>query len=169
MTIKKKLQSICVIIVIFFSTDCTATTIADFQFKSPSLNGNGYGTFQFSIENEQFTRQQQIQQQIQASVAAAAAAQQNTPLAEFLTNLESRIYAQISQNVATAMFGSNGAPQSGSVNFGGSVISWQPITLPSTTINGTIIPGGPGIQMTIIDPTGNSSVINVPLGQFVTP
>jgi len=146
-----------------------ATTIADYSFKSPSLNGNGYGAYQMAIENEQYTRQQQIQQSIQAAAQAKIAADQNTPLAMFLTNLESRIYAQISQNVATSMFSSTGAPQSGSINFGGSIISWQPTTLPATVVGGNTIPGGQGIKMTIIDPTGNTSVINVPLGQFVIP
>jgi hypothetical protein len=146
-----------------------ATTIADYSFKSPSLNGSGYGAFQMAIENEQYTRQQQIQQAIQAAADAKAAAAQNTPLAMFLTNLESRIYAQISQNVATSMFSSSGAPQSGSINFGGSIITWEPTTLPATVVGGNTIPGGQGIKMTIIDPTGNTSVINVPLGQFVVP
>jgi len=146
-----------------------ATPLADYQFKSPSLNGNGYGTFQLAIENEQYTRQQAIQQSIQAAAQQAAANAQNTPLAEFLTNLESRIYAQISQNVATSMFGSSGAPQSGSINFGGNVITWNPTTLPTTVVNGITIPGGQGIQLHVTDTTGNTSTINVPLGQFVTP
>jgi len=163
------MSKVAIIILTLLPSFAMATTIADYSFKSPSLNGSGYGAFQLALENEQYTRQQQIQQAIQAAAAAKAAADQNTPLAMFLTNLESRIYAQISQNVATSMFSSSGAPQSGSINFGGSIISWQPTTLPATVVGGNTIPGGQGIKMTIIDTTGNTSVINVPLGQFVVP
>ena len=40
----------------------SATSMADFSFKSPSLNGSGYGTYQMTLENEQYQRQLAVQQ-----------------------------------------------------------------------------------------------------------
>jgi hypothetical protein len=128
-----------------------ATPIADFQFKSPSLNGNGYGSFQMALENEQYARAQAIQQAMQAASQQAQSNASNTPINQFLTNLESRIYAQISQNLATAMF-AGGNTTSGQMNFQGNTIYW----------NNT----GTEIQLQVTDNVGNVTKINVPLGSF---
>ena len=75
----------------------------------------------------------------------------NTPLNQFLVNLESRVLAQVSQNLATAMF-SPGASTSGTFNFQGNSIFWQNL--------------GSSINLTVTDNLGNQTKINVPLGQF---
>ena len=139
------------------SFDVSATTLPDFSFKSPSLSGNGYGGYQMAIENEQLQRQQSAASTIAATLASAAAASANTPLQQFVTNLEQRIYAQISQNVAASMFTSTGAINAGSVNFGAGSVSYNPIIMPG---------GGNGIQLTVFDGL-NTTTINVPMGQFV--
>jgi hypothetical protein len=128
-----------------------AAPIADYQFKSPSLNGNGYGTFQLSLENEVYQRQQAIQQALQAAADAAKANAANTPINQFLTNLESRIYAQISQNLATAMFSGSGS-NTGQITFEGNTIYY----------NNT----GTNIQLQVTDVNGNVTTINIPLSTF---
>lgn len=128
-----------------------ATTINDYQFKSPSLNGAGYGAFQMMLENQQYNRAQAIEQAMLAAQAQAKADALNTPINQFLTNLQSRIYAQISQNLATAMF-AGGEKTSGSMDFQGNTIFWAN--------NGT------SIQLQVVDNVGNSTNITVPLGSF---
>jgi len=145
---KKKILTI---LLISLSNGALATTIADYQFKSPSLNGNGYGAFQMALENEQYARSQAILQAMQAAQQQAKADAANTPINQFLTNLESRIYAQISQNLATAMF-AGGSSTSGQMNFQGNTIFW--------TNTGTMI------QLQVTDNVGNMTTINVPLGSF---
>lgn len=147
----KKIKILKSLVLALLSSSALATTISDYQFKSPSLNGNGYGTFQMALENEQYSRQQAIQQALQAAQQTAAANAANTPINQFLTNLESRIYAQISQNLATAMF-AGGSATSGQMNFQGNTIFW--------TNNGT------SIQLQVTDNVGNVTTINVPLGSF---
>jgi hypothetical protein len=132
-------------------TFALATPIADYSFKSPSFNGAGYGAFQLALENEQLQRQQAIQQAMEAKAAQIKADAQNTPINQFLTNLQSRIYAQISQNLATAMF-AGGSSTSGQMDFQGNTIYW----------NNT----GTAIQLKIADSLGNITDINVPLGKF---
>jgi Type VIII secretion system (T8SS), CsgF protein len=152
----KRVNKVILIIIAVWASSTYATPINDFQFKSPSLNGSNYGTFQLALENEQYQRQQAVQQAIQAAAQQAASAAANTPLQQFLTNLESRIYAQISQNVATSMFSTPGQVQPGSIAFGAGNITWSQ----------TILPGGvSGIQLQVFDGM-NTTTVNVPMGQF---
>ena len=83
------------------ATTTYATTIQDYSFKSASLNGAGYSTFQMALENQQYQRSLAIQQALQAAAQQAKADAANTPINQFLTNLESRIYAQISQYLSS--------------------------------------------------------------------
>ena len=141
------------ILLSLISTAVSAQPLPDYMFKSPAFNGSGYSSHELTIENLEHTRKEQIKKDLQAGLDKAANDAKNTNLSKFLNNLESRIYAQISQNIATAMF-ADSTQTHGSLNFEGSVISW--------TKNGT-----ESISLTVIDPTGSSTVVTIPLGQFV--
>jgi len=136
---------------LWLSTAACATPINDYQFKSPSFNGSGYSSHVLTIENQEFTRRAQVEKDIQAALQAQAAAAANTNIAKFLNNLESRIYAQISQNLATAMF-ANGGSNSGTMNFEGNTIFWSKDSA--------------NIYLTVTDTVGNQTQITVPLGSF---
>ena len=125
--------------------------IGDYQFKSPSFNGVGYSSHVLTIENQEFTRRVQVQKDVQAALDKAKADANNTNIAKFLNNLESRIYAQISQNLATAMF-ANGGSNSGTLNFEGNTIFWSK--------------DGTAVTMTVTDVTGNQTTVVIPLSQF---
>jgi len=125
--------------------------MADYSFKSPSFNGAGYSSHVLTIENQESTRKAQLQKDIQAALQAQAAATQNTNIAKFMNNLESRIYAQISQNLATAMF-ANGGSNSGTLNFEGNTIFWTKDVS--------------NVYLTVTDTVGNQTQVSVPLGQF---
>ena len=129
----------------------SAAPIGDYQFKSPSFNGVGYSSHVLTIENQEYTRQQQIAKDIQAALQAQQTAAQNTNIAKFLNNLESRIYAQISQNLAAAMF-ANGGTTSGTLNFEGNTIFWTK--------------GTDSVTLQVTDTVGNQTTVVVPLGQF---
>ena len=129
----------------------TATPINDYSFKSPSFNGSGYSSHILTIENQETTRRTQVAKDIQAALDKAKADASNTNIAKFMNNLESRIYAQISQNLATAMFASGGS-NSGTMNFEGNTIFW---TKDSSSI-----------YLTVTDTTGNQTQVTVPLGSF---
>jgi hypothetical protein len=152
-------QALCLAALLFLPLAALATPIADYSFKSPAFNGNGYGTYVLTIENEQYTRSQSILSALESAKAAAAADAKNQPINQFLTNLESRIYAQVSQNVATQMFAGGActgtAACGGTINFQGNTLSW--IKDPVNPTN---------ILLTVRDNAGNSTVINVPLNSF---
>ena len=152
MTLNKKHQSISVIMAIFLASNSLAGPLPDYSFKSPAFNGNGYSTHELTKYNLEQTRAKEIQQAIEAKAAAAKAEAKNTPINQFMVNLESRIYAQISQNLATAMF-ADGAATTGSMTFQGNTIFWNK--------NGTT-----SITLMVTDTLGNNTTIEVPLGQF---
>jgi len=147
----KRLKRLILILLTLTVNSAYSAPLNDFTFKSPSFNGNGYGTYVLTIQNEEYTRAQAIQQALLAAQQQAKTDAANTPLNQFLVNLESRIYAQISQNLATAMFGSGSSTQ-GTMNFQGNTISY--------------VNQGSNIQLTVTDNLGNQTVINVPIGQF---
>ena len=139
------------VLLILFVESVSAAPISDYSFKSPAFNGNGYSSHVLTIDNQEATRKKAIADAIQAAIDKAAAAAQSTNLQKFLNNLESRIYAQISQNLATAMF-ANGGTNSGTLNFEGNSIFW---TKDSNNV-----------YLTVTDTVGNQTQITVPLGQF---
>ena len=145
---KKKILGL---VSLWLSFAATATPMNDYTFKSPSFNGNGYSSHVLTIENQEFTRRAQVEKDIQAALQAQAAAATNTNIAKFMNNLESRIYAQISQNLATAMF-ANGGSTSGTMNFEGNTIFWSK--------------DSSNIYLTVTDSVGNQTQITVPLGSF---
>lgn len=133
----------------------TAAPMADFQFKSPSFNSIGYSSHVLTIENQESTRRKTVSDKIQAELDKIKTAEQNSNINKFLNNLESRVYAQISQNLATAMF-KEGGGNSGVFTFDNTTntqIAWE-----KNSLDGTIklIVTGPGVNSTIV----------VPLGQF---
>jgi hypothetical protein len=128
-----------------------AQPLPDYTFKSPSFNGNGYSSHVLTIENLQHTRRDAIEKEIQSALEKEKNEAKNTNIAKFMNNLESRIYAQISQNLATAMFAEGGS-NSGTLDFEGNMINW---TRSNTEIT---------LQVT--DYLGNATTVNIPLGSF---
>ena len=166
---KRTLFFVCAFLTSF---SIAAAPLGDFQFKSPSFNGVGYSSHVLTIENQEATRQKTRDDKVQSALDKAASDAKNTNLAKFLNNLESRIYAQISQNVATAMFANNSCTVTasstctGSINFQGSTIAWSRV---SDVINCTGSANATCILLTVTDTTGSTTSIYVPLESFNMP
>jgi len=135
---------------IFINSNCYASEMV-YQFSNPSFSGNGWSSHVLTIENEEFTRKQAIISAQQQAAAAAAAAANNTNLAKFLNNLESRIYATLSQQIASQLFTQNGAT-SGQFTVAGSTIQWNS--------------DGSNVDITITDANGITTNMTVPLGSL---
>ena len=139
-------------LILSLAVTASAQPLPDYTFKSPAFNGNGYSAHILTIENQEHNRRDAIQKEIQAKLEKEANEAKNTNIAKFMNNLESRIYAQISQNLATAMF-ADGGSNTGTLNFEGNIINW---TKSSTEIT-----------LNVTDYMGSSTNITIPLGQFV--
>ena len=122
------------------------------QFQSPAfIPGSGYSSHVLTIEQLESQRKQKLKDEAKALADKAERDAKNTNLAKFLVNVESRIYAQLSKQLADAMFADSGS-NSGSMDFQGSNISW--------------FKTGTDVTLTIIEQTGNRTEITVPIASF---
>jgi hypothetical protein len=122
-----------------------------FGFKNPSFSGVGYSSHVLTIDNLEQTRKQKIIEDKKTDAAKAASDAKNTNLAKFLNNLESRIYATISQNIAAELFKEGGA-SAGSFDIGGNNLQWSS--------------DGSTITLRITDPGGSVTQVVVPYGSL---
>jgi hypothetical protein len=120
------------------------------QFNSPAFNGVGYSSHVLTIEQLESQRRKALADAAKSAADQAARDAKNTNLAKFLVNVESRIYAQLSKQLADAMFSEGG--NSGELNFQGTNISW----LKTAT----------EVTLTIMENSGNRTEITVPIGSF---
>lgn len=146
--------------------------IGDYSFKSPAFNGSGYSSHVLTIENQEYTRQKAAQDAIQARLDKEKADAANTNMSKFLNNLESRVYAQISQNLASAMFATGPNKTDG----GTFIMSYvkNPDGTYKLDSGGKQIPETymiwartlEGLSMTTYQPGQSPTTVIVPLGQF---
>jgi hypothetical protein len=121
------------------------------QFSSPAFSGQGYSAHVLTIEQLESQRRQKIQDQQQAARDKAERDAKNTTLSKFIVNLESRIYAQLSKQLADNMF-SESNNNTGTMDFQGSSITW--------------LKNGSTVTLTILDTTGNRTEVVVPIASF---
>jgi hypothetical protein len=76
-----------------------------FEFNSPAFSGNGYSTHVLTIEQLEQQRRDKIKADEQAEIDRAEREYRNTNAYKFQNNLESRIYAQLSRQIADSLFG----------------------------------------------------------------
>ena len=122
-----------------------------FKFKSPSFSGIGTSSHYLTIENQQFNRKEALKEEIKALQEAIERDKENTTLARFIRNLESRIYAQLSRQLVENLFGETASKEGN-------------ITKAVNTIAYTS--DGDFITLTITDETGGTTVITLPIGNF---
>jgi len=121
------------------------------QFNSPAFTGMGYSSHVLTIEQLEKQRQQKIKDEKQSVIDKAEREAKNTNIAKFLVNVESRIYAQLSKQLADQMF-SEGGKSNGTMEFQGTTISW--------------VKTGSNVTLTILETNGNRTEITVPISGF---
>lgn len=92
------------IILLMMSTIASAGDLT-FQFNSPAFSGNGYSSHVLTIEQLEANRKQEIKDDKQAAIEKAERDIKSTNAYKFKNNLESRIYATLSKQIADNMFG----------------------------------------------------------------
>ena len=76
-----------------------------FEFGNPAFSGNGYSSHVLSVEQLQYSRKQDADDEAKSAAAALKREQDNTTIAKFIKNVESRIYANLSKQLVDNMFG----------------------------------------------------------------
>ena len=123
------------------------------QFKSPSFSGVGTSSHYLTIENQEFNRKEANKAELKAYKEQLKRDAENTTLARFIRNLESRIYAQLSRQLVDALFGEN--PSTSGI-----------LELMGNTIEYSVSEDGTMITLKITDAEGNVTEITVPIGSF---
>ena len=121
------------------------------KFKNPSFSGVGTSSHYLTIENQEFNRKEAIREEIKAYQEDLEREAENTTLARFIRNLESRIYAQLSRQLVDSLFGET-ASDFGTLELEGNTIEYRVEDDKVTLI--------------ITDEEGNTTEITVPLGSF---
>ena len=146
------------VIILLTATTVTADEIVQ-KFKNPSFSGQGTSAHYLTIENQEKTRRDQIQDDIESALKAAEREADNTTLAKFIRNLESRIYAQLSKQLVDNMFGNEESSLMGSFTLEGNDIYYKRISVCDADGICTDV-----IERTITDSQGSTTTITIPVG-----
>ena len=158
------MKKVIAILFITLTTICQASELT-FGFNNPAFSGVGWSTHALSIAQIEFNREQGVADDKTAAEKAADRAAKNTTLAKFVTNVESRIFANLSKQMVDNMFGTNctedtdtseiECPPDGQATLpDGSIVKWvRDDTLETITL-------------TVIDAAGGITQLIVPIGDF---
>ena len=143
-----------VLSMIAIASDLNADEIK-FGFKNPSFSGVGTSSHYLTIDSQEMSRKDALKAEIQALKDQLERDAENTTLARFIKNFESRVYAQLSRQLVDQLFGENPATE-GSFQLFDSLITWTSdgITITMTIFNET---------------TGETTTITIPIGDFGFP
>jgi hypothetical protein len=122
-----------------------------FKFKNPSFSGIGTSAHYLTIENQEFNRKEALEAEIKALQDEIERDKENTTLARFIRNLESRIYAQLSRQLVENLFGETPSTE-GTLSLEGNTITYK-------VVDGII-------TLIITDQNGNITTISLPVGNF---
>jgi len=120
-------------------------------FKNPSFSGIGTSAHYLTIQNQEFSRKMSIKEEIKALQEQIERDKENTTLARFIRNLESRIYAQLSRQLVENLFGETPS-ENGVLELEGNRIEYS--------VENEII------TLRITDSDGNETIIQLPIGSF---
>ena len=121
------------------------------KFKSPSFNGVGTSSHYLTIENQEFSRKLTIKEEIKALQEEIEREKENSTLARFMRNLESRVYAELSRQLVNNLFGETPSTEG-------------TITLEGNTIEYTS--DGVTLTLKITEADGTVTEITIPIGTF---
>ena len=152
------LISIFVVSIISLSPSVQADELVH-KFKSPSFSGVGTSAHYLTIENQEKSRTDKIAEDIRAALQRAEREAENTVLAKFIRNLESRIYAQLSKQLVENMFSNEEGANYGTFTLEGNTITYERKNI--CTEDGLC---DDWIVMTIVDSEGSTTTIKIPIG-----
>ena len=132
-----------------------------FGFNNPSFSGVGWSTHALSIAQLEFNRKKEVEDDAANAAAKIAREEANSILNKFLTNVESRIYAQLSKQLVDNMFGicDPGATSCVTTDSGTAVVEGATITWVRDTTLGTI-------TLNIVSEDGTTTTMSVPIEGF---
>ena len=153
-------------IVLFMTATTAGANELTFGFKSPAFNGIGYSSHVLTIEQLETNRKQKIKDDRQADIEKAERDLKSTNAYKFKNNLESRVYATLSKQIADSMFGEALAWAEATEYGAGTVITYNGKQYKSSTNLNTSTPGADGATWALTDSAWASS--ETPFGDVVS-
>ena len=100
-----------------------------FRFNSPAFNGIGQSGHYLTVDEQERSRAEKIASDIQDDLDEIAREADNTVLARFVRNLESRIYSTLAKDLSESLFNYDGIPSSenpivGEIDLEGNILRW---------------------------------------------
>jgi|TARA_R100000234_G_scaffold22760_2_gene12820 hypothetical protein len=148
-----------ILTLLFLSSSVFAETLVH-EFHNPSFSGIGYSQHVLSVDQLQNQRKKQVTDDAKSAAAQAERIEKNKTVNKFITNVESRIYANLSKQLVDNMFGTScdtettTCPTSGTANIEDAQIYWVKDTTTDT------------ITLTVTAADGSVTTIVVPVGDF---
>ena len=152
----KKLVLVFFALCISLTNTSTASELTH-KFGNPAFSKEGYSQHALSIEQLQYTRENDRIKDEKSALSQAERDEKNKTINKFIANVESRIYANLSKQLVDNMFGTEcegTCPTSGTAEVEGSTIYW--VKDATTEI----------ITLTITSPDGTTTTMSVPVGDF---
>jgi hypothetical protein len=129
---KGKTKEIVIILALVFILVLVGSLSADelvHKFGNPSFSGINQSAHYLTIDEQERTRAEKNAADIQDALEEAEREADNTVLAKFLRNLESRIYSTLAKDISESLFNYSGIPTSenpiaGEINLEGNILKW---------------------------------------------
>jgi len=152
--------TILILMSIIFVAELNATEIVH-KFSNPSFSGINQSAHYLTIDEQERTRKEKIRTDAQEALEDAQREAENTTLAKFLRNLESRIYSTLAKDISESLFNydnpaSSENPIYGEIELEGNIIQWLNNGI---TITLTIIEMADGVEI-------SRTTITIPVGSF---
>jgi hypothetical protein len=99
------------------------------KFGNPSFSGMNQSAHYLTIDEQERTRKEKIAQDVQDALEEAEREAENTVLAKFIRNLQSRIYSTLAKDISESLFNYGNIPTpdnpiSGEINLEGNILRW---------------------------------------------
>jgi hypothetical protein len=155
---RKRMKALIPLLVL--ATTVSATEIVH-KFGSPSFSGINQSAHYLTIDEQERTRKDALAQKAQDALEEAQREAENTTLAKFLRNLESRIYSTLAKDISESLFNYGTVPTvdnpvSGEIWLEGNRLLW---VNDGISITLTVEEWFDGVMI-------SSTVIVIPVGSF---
>ena len=99
------------------------------KFSNPSFSGINQSAHYLTIDEQERTRKEKIRQDVQDALEEAQREADNTVMAKFLRNLQSRIYSTLAKDISESLFNYGNVPTidnpiAGEINLEGNILRW---------------------------------------------
>ena len=121
------------------------------EFKNPSFSGIGASAHYLTIDEQETKRRDELAEKIQSELDEIQREIDNSTLNKFLSNLQSRIFSNLSRDISDMLFSADGGT-GGTIELEGNTISFSN--------------DGEYITLTVIDENGTITEIVIPIGVF---